>query len=80
VLGIDHKYYAQVTLKLDLVDNLVIEHHGVIFGLKRFKAREVVPVHLAVIRLGAPWSKAFWPLGEIAQMGIDSSFAHLVSS
>jgi hypothetical protein len=31
VLGIDHEYHAQVTLKLDMVNNLVIEHNVIEF-------------------------------------------------
>jgi hypothetical protein len=80
VLGVDHEHHAEVPLELDMVEDLVVKHHVVIFGLDLFKAPEVIPVHLAVVGLGAPWATAFCPVVEIAEIGIDAEFANLVSA
>jgi hypothetical protein len=61
VFGVDHEYDAEVALKLDMVEDLMIEHDPVIFGLNFFKAPEVVPVDLAVIGFGRPGPRRLGP-------------------
>jgi hypothetical protein len=79
VLGIEPEDPAQVPLTLDMGENLVIGHTMVSFGRNRDNAREVIPVPLALVRRGAPWSKAGWPVVEVAPMGLDWSCARRVA-
>lgn len=79
-LGVHHKDHTQIAWALDMGDDLGIEHDVVIVRLKLRKAREVSPVHLAVVGLGASWAGALWPMGERAPMGIRTHLANLAAS
>src|SRR6266850_6568706 len=79
-LGIDPESHAPVTLTRDMGDPRGRAPPGVLVGLQRGYAPAVVPGHRAVVRRGAPRSKAFWPVGERVPMGLEASWAPRVSS
>ena len=78
VFGVNHEHHAEVTLKLHMIEDLMIEHDLVLFRLNFFKAREGVPVHLAVGCFRTPWPSALRSLVEIAEIGVEAQFANLL--
>src|SRR5918992_3773273 len=78
VFGVDHENHTEGALELHMVEDLMVDHDRVIFGLHFFKAREVVPVDLAVIGVRTTWSWALGSLVEIAEIGVDTQFANLM--
>lgn len=78
VFGVDHAHHAQVAAELDMVEDLMKEHDIVIVSLKACQTRQIVPVDLAIIGEGTSRAGAPGALGEIAELGIETSLANLV--
>ncbi len=76
--GIDHEHHTQIAPKMHVVEDLVIEHDGVVLARYTLKACQVVPMDLAVISLGSPGSWASRSLVEIAQIGVTAQLANLM--
>jgi len=56
----------------------MVDHDLVIFGLNFVKAREGVPVDLAVVGLRTTWAWALVSLVERAEIGVDTQFTYLM--
>jgi hypothetical protein len=38
-LGMDHDHHLEVALQLHMVENLMVQHDVLVFGIESFKAR-----------------------------------------
>ena len=65
--GIHDQDDTQIAPKMGVIEDLMVEHDGVVIAWQPLKTRQVVEVDLAVIRPGPSESWTPWSLIEIAQ-------------
>ena len=77
-LGVHHQHSTEMTLKLDMVDDLRIQHDTRVLGGQGLTPREVAPAPLAVRRLRAARARMFGPPLERAQMRVSTPLTALM--
>lgn len=77
-VGMDHHHSLAITVSLHMVEHLMVQNDGLVFGSEALQARYVAPGDLAIVGLVAAWTGACGSLGEITQRGIGAQRAHLL--
>ena len=54
-----------------MIENLMIQHVGGVFGIETLKSRSVAPIDRAVIGVGATWPEALEAQVKIEHSGIE---------
>ena len=65
-VGIDDNDHLEIPFQLHMIEHLIIEHGVLIFGLQARKARQIAPIHLAVVGLLAAPSRSLGTSVEMA--------------